>query len=182
MTKKRNIIIFALVLIVTAGAAAGAYALYANKQDENTTILSYDEGTESQEKNADTATAIDLTKIPVGDGKVSNAAKVGYTYACNTNFRQGGARHAGDWLNEANGTWDATTKVSVKGSVLWPNAEHTISTSGDTRTLHTNGLPQNQATGIFPITRDDPAYEFDTNPNPIAIINLNFIIIFMTIL
>jgi len=35
-------------------------------------------------------------------------------------------------------------------------------------------LPVDQPTGIFPIARDDPAYAYDTNPNPILAQSVSF--------
>jgi hypothetical protein len=49
----------------------------------------------SQVKPSNPAT----TELLVGDGKVSNQPRAGYVFACNSNFRTGGARHTGSWFH-----------------------------------------------------------------------------------
>ena len=109
--------------------------------------------------------AVDPTALPLGDGRVSTTPQVGYVDSCTTAFRGGGARHAGDWLNATAGTWNMTAKPAVQGSVSWPSATFSTQVSGDTRVITTNDLPEKENSGIFPIARTDPAYQFDTNPN-----------------
>jgi hypothetical protein len=106
-----------------------------------------------------------LCRWATGDGRVSSGAKAGHVFACNTQFRQGGARHAGDWIQGT--TWDATRKVWVQGNVLWPNAQFDIQTFANQRVLVSNALPVGHATGSFPVARTDPAYPLDRNPNAI---------------
>lgn len=109
------------------------------------------------------------TAIPVGDGKVSTAPQVGYVDSCTTQFGAGGgARAAGPWLDTAAGTWNATTKIHVQGSVPWPAATHSFAVSGSSRTLSTDDLPEGKTTGVFPIASSDPAYQYDANPNRIV--------------
>jgi len=108
---------------------------------------------------------LDSHALPLGDGKVSAEPRRGYVYSCRTQFRGGGAQHAGDWIRGA--TWDATRKITVQGNVSWPNATLTITTTGGGRRVTGNGLPVNYTTGIFPVQRSDPAYEIDRNPNRI---------------
>ena len=111
--------------------------------------------------------SVDPKALPLGDGKVSSTPRVGYVDSCTTNFRVGGARHAGDWLNDSAGTWNSEAKVAVTGSVDWPSAKYSDTTSGSNRIITTDDLPLKDLTGIFPISRNDPAYQFDTNPNSI---------------
>jgi hypothetical protein len=111
---------------------------------------------------------VDPKALPLGDGKVSSSPQVGYINSCTTNFRGGGARHAGSWINDSAKTWDSEAKVSVLGSVDWPSASYSNTTQGSNRIITTDDLPQKDPTGIFPIARTDPAYQFDTNPNHIA--------------
>lgn len=111
---------------------------------------------------------MDPKALPLGDGKVSTSPQAGYVYSCTSSFRGGGARHAGSWINDSAGTWDSEAKVSVTGNVGWPSAAYTNTIAGDSRIITTVDLPQNDTTGIFPIARTDPAYQFDTNPNHIA--------------
>ena len=60
----------------------------------------------------------------------------------------------------------------VRGSVRWPH-QFTITLKGDQRVFTLNELP-NHPTGTFPIARDDPAYQYDRNPNRIAAHNISF--------
>lgn len=115
---------------------------------------------------------IDTTKIPLGDGKVTTSPKVGYVYSCQTSFNGGGAFHAGDWIS--GDTWNLQEKISVKGSVSWPNATFGALLEGMKRLLSGNGLPVDSKTGTFPIASTDPAYEYDRNPNSIQIQNVSY--------
>jgi hypothetical protein len=108
---------------------------------------------------------LDPRALPLGDGKVSAEPRRGYVYSCMTQFRGGGAQHAGDWIRGS--TWDATRKIQVRGDVAWPNATFTIATTGSDRRVTGNGLPVNHTTGVFPVRPDDPAYRIDRNPNRI---------------
>jgi YHYH protein len=112
------------------------------------------------------------TTLPVGDGRVADHPQVGYVYTCNRNFRAGGARHVGAWFHGE--TWNPLEKPHVQGRVMWPDASFLLTQKVDVLAVKSNGLPVNQPTGIFPIARDDPAYVFDTNPNPITAQTLAF--------
>jgi YHYH protein len=118
---------------------------------------------------ASSAFAADLH---VGDGKVSAGAKAGYVFACNQNFRGGGARRTGDWFHGA--TWTPEDRPHVQGKVMWPDASLNLEAGGDALSVTGNSLPVGQPTGTFPIAEDDPAYQFDTNPNPISATPLKF--------
>lgn len=107
---------------------------------------------------------VDLTRLELGDGKISTGPKVGYVYSCQTQFNGGGAQGTGSWIN-GDGTWDATKKAVVDGSVTWPHS-FTISVQGDQRVFTGNDLP-NHPTGIFPVSPNDDAYAVDRNPNSI---------------
>jgi hypothetical protein len=110
---------------------------------------------------------IDPTQISSGDGKVStNVPAVGYVLSCTATFNGGGASVSGPWIN-SNGTWNATTKLAVQGSVAWPAAAYSINVAGAKRTISTNDLP-NHTTGTFPIAVTDPAHAYDRNPGSIA--------------
>jgi hypothetical protein len=111
------------------------------------------------------AAAADPTRLPIGDGHVSRAPERGAVWSCETRFGGGGARAGGAWLHE-DGTFDVTAKPVVAGAIAWPSS-FAIVRDGATRRLTGNGLP-GKPTGIFPISRDDPAYRYDTNPNAIA--------------
>lgn len=112
----------------------------------------------------------DLTALPIGTSHVSTSEHaVGTLFVCDAgNPNGGGAFKAGPWLDETAGTWDATKKVSVQGSVAWPMAAYSETVDGDRRTITSSGLPVGEVTGTFPIAADDPAYAYDRNPNSIA--------------
>ena len=112
--------------------------------------------------------------LPVGDGKVTDHPEAGNVYACAQIFRQGGARHVGDWFHGE--TWDPLAKPHVLGKVIWPNARFSVTAEGDRLSVTGNGLPVGEPTGTFPISRRDPAYAYDTNPNAILAIPLDFAI------
>lgn len=112
--------------------------------------------------------ATDITKIPMGDGKssTSKAAK-GKIFVCQAGQPNApGAFKDGPWINGS--TWNLTEKIAVDGAKTWPSANFTVSSSGDTRTIKTNGLPVDTVTGVFPISSSSEAYEYDRNPNKIA--------------
>jgi hypothetical protein len=107
--------------------------------------------------------------VPLGDGKVTTTSpKAGYVYSCTSQFRGGGARHSGSWIDTAKQTYNSTTKPHVEGSSSWPNASHSFTVSGANRVLETDDLPTGATTGNFPISSSDPAYQYDTNPNHVV--------------
>ena len=112
----------------------------------------------------------DLTALPIGTDLVSTeAAAVGGLFVCDAgNPNGGGAFAVGPWIDEAAGTWDLTSKVSVQGEVSWEMAEYSETLENGTRRIVSNGLPVDTITGVFPIAADDPAYSYDRNPNSIA--------------
>lgn len=108
---------------------------------------------------------VDLTRLEMGDGKNSQTPQMGYVYSCQTQFNGGGATGTGNWLN-GDGTWDATKKAEVDGSVTWPHS-FSISMQGDQRVFAGNNLPDHPS-GNYPIASGDDAYAFDRNPNSIS--------------
>lgn len=114
--------------------------------------------------------AADLTTLPIGTSHVSTtSAAVGGLYVCDGgNPNGGGAFTAGPWMDEAAGTWDLTQKVSVQGAVEWPMAQYSETIEGDQRVIASNGLPVGSVTGTFPVAADDPAFNYDRNPNTIG--------------
>lgn len=114
---------------------------------------------------------VDLKRLPLGDGKISNAPRVGWIWACRVDPLGGGAHRVGPWINQAAGTFDITAKVAVRGSVTWPH-QFKVTVKGDRRILSTNDLPRHP-TGRFPIAMNDPAYRFDRNPNSIRRQNID---------
>ena len=103
--------------------------------------------------------------LPLGDGKVATAPAIGMVFACQTRFGGGGAFRDGPWIHGQ--VWDPAAKPIVRGAVAWPNAAITIALEGERRIVRSNGLPSHP-TGTFPIRPDDPAFQYDRNPNSIA--------------
>ncbi len=115
------------------------------------------------------STPLSPTAIPLGDGHVSTTPRVGYVDSCVTTFQGGGgATENGPWINTTNNTWNARTKLAVQGSITWSSAANAVSLQGTKRTLTTNDLPKGATTGTFPISPNDPAYQYDRNPNSIT--------------
>jgi len=110
---------------------------------------------------------IDLTSLPLGDyDYTTSGAKKGYVYVCNVAQGGKGAVVNGPWIH--GNTWDLTAKVVVQGSVSWPDAYANFSTSNGTRYIKSNDEPTNSTTGIFPIPRTDPAFQYDGNQSTIT--------------
>jgi hypothetical protein len=112
--------------------------------------------------------------LPVGDGKYrTTGAKKGYVYACSQyasslSAGNGGADTRGPWFTNNDTEYDVNEKVYVSGDVSWPNATHSIKTSGKKRIITTNDLPTTHMTGTFPVSSSDAAYQYDRNPNSIS--------------
>lgn len=123
--------------------------------------------TSSQAGSGAAAAAVNPAAIPIGDGHVSTVPKVGYVDSCVTNFRRQ-PNADGPWMNTSTNTWDSLTKPSSAGSVTWPNANYTVTFSGDTRTIVTDDLPIDHPTGVFPVTSADPTSQWDHNPNSVV--------------
>jgi hypothetical protein len=142
---------FALALLTSLGCGA-----------QSLTPATVTTGTTTN--TGDGSSAPSLTALPLGDGKVSTSARVGYVYSCQTTFGGNAAAGSSPWIKGA--SWDLTAKPSVQGSVTWPNARITITRQGSQRVVTANNLPLHP-TGIFPIQRTDPAFQYDGNPNSI---------------
>jgi hypothetical protein len=110
------------------------------------------------------AAALDKTRLPLGNQKVSTTPKSGYLQSCQTTFNPNapGPQAEGPWID--GDTWDMTAKIAVAGSVS-REAVFEIAVSGGTRTITGNGLPS--VSGTFPVAASDPAYQYDRNPNTI---------------
>ncbi len=112
----------------------------------------------------------DPTALPIGTSHVTTTDPAADNlYVCDGGTANApGAFAVGPWIDEAAGTWDKTKKISVQGDVDWPMAQYSETVTGDSRTIQSNGLPVGSVTGVFPIAADDPAYDYDRNPNSIA--------------
>lgn len=107
--------------------------------------------------------------LPVGDNKyVTDGAKKGSVYLCHANFvpaGQAGAQKRGPWFVNNNTQWDINKKTAIQGNINWtPQISNKI--TGNTRTISTNDLPDHH-TGVFPVSKTDPARVYDANPNTI---------------
>lgn len=102
--------------------------------------------------------------LPLGDGKISTGPQRNSVFSCQTRFGGGGAFRDGSWIKD--NTWVPAEKVTIDGSVDWPNARIDITVSGDTRIISANNLPTHP-TGVFPVDKNDDAYQYDRNPNRI---------------
>lgn len=107
---------------------------------------------------------VDLTRLPLGDGKISTAPKKGWIWACRVDPNAGGAFRVGPWI-KSDGTYDFTAKPKVPGSVRWPQ-RFEMRLDGNERVFSANDFP-NHPTGIFPIPSSSEAYQYDRNPNSI---------------
>jgi hypothetical protein len=163
--------IITVIVVFAAGISAGALAAR-HSSDTTPAKSAATTKTTSVAKTGSEGNAwkgkVDPTAIPLGDGKVSTTPKTGYVDSCTTNFRGGGAEHAGSWINDSQNTWNSKTKVAVEGNVHWSAASYSVKTSGSHRIVTTNDLPQSYPTGVFPISSGDQAYQYDRNPNRIA--------------
>jgi hypothetical protein len=150
-------ILFALILLLSASQTAKASDSAAS---ENNSLQTGD---------------VDLTRLPLGDNRLSDSPKVGWIWPCRVNPGIGGAFKNGPWLNIAASTYDFTAKAVVDGTVKWSQHHIEIALKGNQRVITTNDLPDH-TTGIFPIARNDDAYQYDRNPNHIASQNIEIAI------
>ncbi|HWF52349.1 MAG TPA: YHYH protein [Solirubrobacteraceae bacterium] len=112
---------------------------------------------------------VDPKAIPLGDGYVSTAPKVGFVDSCVTHFGGiGGARTAGPWIDAKTKTWSDVRKIHVSGAVTWPAAAYSVTVKGSKRIIAFNDLPREHPSGTFPIQTTDPAYQYDQNGNHLA--------------
>ncbi|HEY0907994.1 MAG TPA: YHYH protein [Candidatus Paceibacterota bacterium] len=105
--------------------------------------------------------------VPLGDYRyTTDAPKKGYIYLCNARQDNPGSMVNGSWIN--GDTWNFLKKISVSGSVSWPNAAFSNVISAGMRVLTGNALPINHTTGVFPVAANDPAAKIDPNPSTIS--------------
>lgn len=109
--------------------------------------------------------SIDLTHLPLGDGRLATSPTIGWIWPCRTDPTAGGAFTDGPWIRDDD-TYDYTAKAVVDGAVTWQN-HFVMEIQGDQRVFTSNDLP-NHPTGSFPIAQTDDAYQYDRNPNSIA--------------
>ena len=164
-------VLLTLSILVSACAPVAEQGQPASAADPAAAPISQANNSPASASSVNHADSVDTTHLPLGDGKISTSPKVGYVFSCQTQFNGGGASHSGNWIN-GDGTFDLSKKPTVDGSVTWPSS-FTITLNGDQRVITSNDLP-NHATGIFPISPKDDAYNFDRNPNSIRAQNIQF--------
>lgn len=150
----RSLIVLAAVL--TAGCGGSA-------------VVAGDSGASKVATTPTSPGRVDPKAVPLGDGYVATKPRVGYVDSCMSSFGgMGGAQSEGPWIDSSGKTWDYTKKVAVSGQVQWPSASYSVKRAGGKRVINFNDLPIDHTTGRFPIASDDPAYQYDRNPNHIA--------------
>ena len=117
------------------------------------------------------ASTPDPAHLPIGDGKLSTSPEVGKVWSCTTQFGGGGAFKDGPWIR-GDGSFDFTAKAVVDGAVEWPH-KLTLALAGGQRTVVGNDLPRH-ASGTYPVSPLDDAYQYDRNPNSITAQTLNW--------
>jgi hypothetical protein len=112
--------------------------------------------------------------LPVGDGRYSTEGPdTGSLYLCRAPGSGGGAEVRGSWFVDDGTAYDADAKLSVRGEVSW-EADYATEIVDGQRVITTNDLPLDHTTGEFPVAADDPAYEYDRNPNNIQAQSLTY--------
>lgn len=163
---RRGVLAATCAWLVAACAGGTGVALPPSTAAVSTTV-----GAVTTTAVATTTTALSapvISSLPLGDGKRSTGPVVGSVFSCQTTFGPaGGAFRDGPWIR-ADGTWDPTAKLHVQGGVSWPQAQYDVRIEGATPVITTNGLPGQVTTGVFPVAADDPAYQYDRNPNAIT--------------
>lgn len=110
------------------------------------------------------ASEIDKTRLPIGDGHISQRPEAGNVWPCQTRGFGTRREHTGPWI-KTDGTFDLLNKPSAAGDVQWPS-QLRIYQEGAVRKIVGNLLP-NHPTGIFPKNPSDPTYVYSPNPHPI---------------
>lgn len=159
-------IVILLVLLILFGA------YFLNKKinvaaPQQSSSINFDDKADSS--TATTNKTKDLDKLPLGDNKYSlTKASKGYILSCVRVGGGGGAFKDGEWIDSNGGTWSKNAKtVIVDGDVKWGNAKFGVSVKDNTRELLGNGLPINHGTGVYPIAKNDDAFNYDRNPNSV---------------
>jgi hypothetical protein len=155
--KKFFIVGSMLCLVLSACAPSAVIMEETNSEPAAETVAGVEQVTITEEAHANNDghhSDVDVTRLEIGDGKYSSQPKTGYVFSCMTTFNGGGASGTGAWIN-GDGTWDATKKITVDGSVNW-NSVFTISLENGQRVIRSNDLPDHP-TGNYPISPSDDA-------------------------
>jgi hypothetical protein len=118
--------------------------------------------------NTWTNAVVDPTALPIGDANATtDTVGVGYLYMCVPGDLER-ISHGGPWINEDLNVWDSTTKLTVQGEIEW-EGDYNETVANAMRIISTYTVPVNDSTGIFPITTDDPAYQYDPNRGTVTV-------------
>ena len=125
------------------------------------------------------SSSIDPSALPLRDqAYVTDVPKTGFVFVCDAKAYQQtggpGALKTGDWLNVAAGTYDMTKKVLVQGNDYYDEAAFDLTTTDAARLVKGNGFPLGVPTGVFPVRSDDPAAQYDPNPNQLTTQDISF--------
>lgn len=123
--------------------------------------------------------SLDPRALPLRDqGYVTNAPKRGYVFVCDPRMAQQtnapAAQQDGDWVHQAAGTYDMTSKLFFQGNVYYASAQFAVTSKNNERLIAGNGFPMGVPTGTFPVAPSDPAYAFDRNPNSVTAQAISF--------
>src|SRR5262249_1511357 len=80
-----------------------------------------------------------------------------------------GARADGPWIDTKNGMWYPSLRLPVQGMNVWPQAYAHFTEGDKIRELVVNNVPTHGFTGNFPVSKSDPVYQYDKNPNAVEI-------------
>jgi len=165
---KKNAATVALATVLVVGCTSSATAQHV----ASTSTANAGTGPLTLDPNKDYGDLYADGILPVGDGKYnSGTARKGYYDACQQYAASlaaggGGASSRGPWFTNNNTEYDVNKKAHVAGSVDW-SSSYRVTVKKTSRVVKTNDLPTHQ-TGVFPVRSDDPAYQYDRNPNSIS--------------
>lgn len=161
-----------LAALAGCGGSSGGESAAAADAAQSTEATAGEAESGAEGEDEVEATPVNVHRLPLGDDMyTTDAPKQGYVYSCIADFNGGGAFAQGPWIDAEAGTWNLSEKIHVWGEVEW-DSEFFEEVRGGERELRGNGLPA-QPSGIFPVEADDPAYEYDRNPNEISAYELN---------
>ncbi|MEO6173239.1 MAG: YHYH protein [Arenimonas sp.] len=112
---------------------------------------------------------VDLTRLPLGDGHISEHPLRGSIWPCQTGMFGTRRSHGGEWI-KTDGSFDFSNKPVTEGDIYWPSKIE-INLVNKQRRITGNDLPKH-ATGTFPIPAGSIAYRYDANPNSISAQNV----------
>src|SRR4051812_32428824 len=150
------------LVVVIVVALATVVACSSDKKSaataSSTAASSTSSSSSSSSPSSSGTSAVDLTKLPLGDGQYTTSPQKGSVDSCITNFTGGGAFQNGPWIHTDTNTWDVTAKIAVSGSID-QQGQITGAHSDAGEKLDGNGLPT-APTGVFPVAATDEAYNY----------------------